>query len=70
MRSTLLPILAFLFLASGVTGQNSPDYWTAVSPESISLPDYAQRTHEPLHYAAFSLDYTAVISWLERAPRE
>lgn len=70
MRSTLLPILAFLFLASGAAGQNSQDFWTAVSPESISLPDYAQRTHEPLRYSAFSLDYPAVISWLERAPRE
>ena len=63
---------SFLLTALSVSlwAQKAPNFFQSVSPDAVVLPETAHREFEPLKYTAYSLDYDAMVSHLQNAPRE
>jgi subtilisin-like proprotein convertase family protein len=67
MRQFLTFILVFGFF-SNVFAQNN--FWTALKPESVTLPAGAERKIKPLKFNTFQLDYANLKASLSQAPME
>jgi subtilisin-like proprotein convertase family protein len=68
MRILFLPML--LTLCINMSAQKTSNYFHAISPDAVVLPETAVREFEPVQYSAFTLDYEAMVTQLQKAPRE
>lgn len=57
-------------LCGSLWAQKVPNHFQPISPDAVALPETARREFEPLQYAAFTLDYAAMIAQLNNAPKE
>ena len=70
MRLFLPLILALGLSYSSLFAQNAPDFWVNISTDGLVLPEGVERQIEPLQYAAVTLDYPQIVTYLNTAPRE
>ncbi|MCC6461845.1 MAG: T9SS type A sorting domain-containing protein [Saprospiraceae bacterium] len=71
MRFPSVLLFLFLSLALRLSAQHAPaSCWTQVLPGEVVLSDKAYREFEPHDYAAYRLDYNALVASLQQAPLE
>jgi subtilisin-like proprotein convertase family protein len=58
-----------LVLSASLSAQKAPDYFHSISPDAVVLSESARREFEPLQYAAFTVDYEAMVTHLQNAPK-
>ena len=58
-----------LVLSANLWAQKAPNYFHSIAPDAVVLPESARREFEPLQYAAFTLDYDAMVAHLRNAPK-
>ena len=65
-------LFSFMFMALSVSlsAQKASNFFHAISPDAVVLPESAVREFEPVQYAAFTLDFDALVAHLQHAPRE
>lgn len=70
MRLYFALIIVLELAVSSLSAQTAPDFWQAVAPDAIMLPDNAERRQHPLRYHSFKLDYPQMLAYMNQAPRE
>jgi subtilisin-like proprotein convertase family protein len=58
-----------LVLSANLWAQKAPNYFRSISPNDVVLAESARREFEPLQYAAFTLNYDALVTHLRNAPK-
>jgi len=70
MRLFITLILGLGLGFSSLYAQNAPDFWRAVSPDEVVLPENAESQQHPVIYQGFKLDFTQMAAYMNQAPRE
>lgn len=66
----ILTLLTALFFTTQLLAQSSASFWQDIQETAIELPENAQIDVQASHYRTLSLDFPALVSYLQAAPME